>query len=125
MDVQPAPAPGSDIVVSGNPGPEITEQTTPTAASVPAPPVAAAQSGELPHETPGIAGAIAKLYAPGGIEQPGDLNVSYRVLRDHEIVTVFTDPKTGKEVTQVPSEALIGLAEFFDQQQGVTFDRSA
>ena len=119
MDVQPPPAPGSDIVISGNFGPEILPDASP--APTPAPSAATASQ----HEGAGIAPAIAKLFAPGGISEPGDLNVSYRVLSDHEIVTVFTDPKTGKEVTQVPSEALIGLAEFFDQQNGVTFDRTA
>ena len=122
MDVQPAPAPGSDIVVSGTFGPEIAPDVpTAPAASMPS----AATTDAAQHEAPGIAAAIAKLYAPSGVLAPGDLNVSYRVLNDHEIVTVFTDPKTGKEVTQVPSEALIGLAEFFDQQHGVTFDRTA
>ena len=118
MDVQPPPAPGSDIVISGTFGPEIVSEAPSAApAQVAAP--------ESPQERAGIAPAIAKLYSPAGIVEPGDLNVSYRVLSDHEIVTVFTDPKTGKEVTQVPSEALIGLAEFFDQQNGVTFDRTA
>ncbi len=120
MEVQPAPAPGSDIVVSGGTGPEIAAAapaaTAPVSAEAPA-------SGQQHDGT--LTPAIAKLFAPTGIVDAGDLNVSYRVLSDHEIVTVFTDPKTGKEVTQVPSEAMIGLAEFFDQHQGVTFDKSA
>ena len=120
MEVQPAPAPGSDIVISGNQGPEIAPAAPAVVPSAPA-----AQGADAHHEGSGIAPAIAKLYAPSGIMEPDDLNVSYRVLSDHEIVTVFTDPKTGKEVTQVPSEALIGLAEFFDQQHGVTFDQTA
>lgn len=120
MDVQPAPAPGSDIVVSAALGPEIAPEAP--AASAPAVP---ASTGSQSQQGAGIAPAIAKLFSPTGVLEPGDLNVSYRVLSDHEIVTVFTDPKTGKEITQIPSEALIGLAEFFDQKQGVTFDRSA
>lgn len=122
MDVQPAPAPGSDIVVTGATGPEIAAATPAPAAPISDAP--AAPAGQAQHDST-LTPAIAKLFAPTGIVDAGDLNVSYRVLNDHEIVTVFTDPKTGKEVTQVPSEALIGLAQFFDQHQGVTFDKSA
>ena len=123
MDVQPAPAPGSDIIVSGTGGPELTDPAPPATIGAAQSAVADAADG---HHGAAIAGAIAKLYAPSAdVAQAEELSVSYRVLRDHEIVTVFTDPKTGAEITQVPSEALIGLAEFFDQQQGATFDRTA
>jgi uncharacterized FlaG/YvyC family protein len=71
----------------------------------------------------GIAPAIAKLFG-SGVPQPSKLNVSYRV-EGNDVVTVFTDPKTGKEVAQFPPELLLGLAQFFDQQNGVTFDKNA
>jgi uncharacterized FlaG/YvyC family protein len=57
---------------------------------------------------------------------PVSLDVSYRVINDtHQIITVFSDPKTGQEVAQFPPEVLANLAQFFDQQHGATFDRSA
>ncbi|HEV7180726.1 MAG TPA: hypothetical protein VGN11_12710 [Candidatus Baltobacteraceae bacterium] len=125
MDVQPAPAAGANIVVSGTFGPEIAPAPPEAPEAAVAQTPAASQSGDSNGHA-GIAPAIAKLFAEQGAPVSPNLNVSYRVLNDpDEIVTVFTDPRTGKEVTQIPSEALIGLAQFFDQQQGVTFDRNA
>lgn len=73
-----------------------------------------------------IAPAVAKLFNLPSPPSPVSLNVSYRVINDtHQIITVFTDPKTGQEVAQFPPEALADLAQFFDQQHGATFDRSA
>ena len=73
----------------------------------------------------GIAPIIAKLFGSGQ-PQPISLNVSYRVAHfPNEIVTVFTDPKSGQEIAQFPSELLIKLAEFFDKAQGATLDQSA
>ena len=73
-----------------------------------------------------IAPAVAKLFHVPSPPAPVSLNVSYRVVGDsHQIITVFTDPKTGEEVAQFPPEVLANLAQFFDQQHGATFDRSA
>lgn len=73
-----------------------------------------------------IAPAVAKLFHLPSPPAPVSLNVSYRVMNDtHQIITVFTDPKTGQEVAQFPPEVLASLAQFFDQQHGATFDRSA
>jgi hypothetical protein len=75
-----------------------------------------------------LASAIAKLYnvnAGSSSSAPAHLDVSYRVVHqlDGLIVTVFTNPQTGQEVAQFPPEVLIGLAEFFDQVDGVTLDQ--
>lgn len=79
---------------------------------------------DVAHQS-GLAPAIAKLFGSTGVPTPITLNVSYRVVKDlNEIVTVFSDPKTGQEIAQFPPEILIGLAEFFDQQRGVTLDQS-
>ena len=75
------------------------------------------------NSNPGIAPAIAKLFG-SGTPEPIQLNVSYRV-EGSDVVTVFSDPKTGKEIAQFPPELLLGLAKFFDQQAGVTFDKNA
>lgn len=123
MDVQPPPAAGANVVVSGVTPPDIFAGPAPAVtldASASAP-----STGESSHKTAGIAPVIAKIFGSTGAPQAVNLNVSYRVLKNDEIVTVFTDPETGKEVAQFPPEILIGLAQFFDQQQGVTFDRNA
>lgn len=118
MEVQAAPA--------------VDAQAAIAAGQSPAPAPANAQ-GVVPVSQPqlptsddshaGIAPAIAKLFG-GAVAQPVQLNVSYRV-EGTDVVTVFSDPKTGKEVAQVPAEVLVGLAQFFDQQSGVTFDKNA
>jgi hypothetical protein len=73
-----------------------------------------------------LASTIARLYNvdAGASSSPQDLDISYRVIRPLDvIVTVFTNPVTGEEVAQFPPEVLIGLAEFFDQTDGVTLDQ--
>lgn len=89
------------------------------------------QPGAIPAGIPdvahqsGLAPAIAKLFGSSGVPTPITLNVSYRVVKDlNEIVTVFSDPKTGQEIAQFPPEMLIGLAQFFDHERGVTLDQS-
>jgi uncharacterized FlaG/YvyC family protein len=73
-----------------------------------------------------IAPAVAKLFSLPAPPAPVSLDVSYRVIEQtHQIITVFTDPKTGHEVAQFPPEILINLAQFFDQHHGATFDRNA
>lgn len=73
-----------------------------------------------------LAPAIAKLFGGGSSPTPLNLNVSYKVVDNiDEIVTVFSDPQTGREIAQFPSQILVGLAEFFDQARGATLDRSA
>jgi hypothetical protein len=104
-----------------------------TVSAVPAPTEVPAdiQAGAIPAGIPdvahqsGLAPAIAKLFGNNGVPTPITLNVSYRVVKGlDEIVTVFSDPKTGREIAQFPPEILIGLAEFFDQERGVTLDQT-
>jgi uncharacterized FlaG/YvyC family protein len=94
--------------------------------SSPLPDTQAPQTGQPNNNDSAIAPAVAKLFHLPTPSEPVRLNVSYRVVGDsHQIITVFTDPKTGEEVAQFPPEALADLAQFFDQQHGATFDRSA
>ena len=122
----PAPAVSEAPVQTGSIAPATTEQKT-----VPVASANVASSTDTSTSKSGnnsaLAPAIAKLFGSSSNPQPVPLNVSYRVLRENlgEIVTVFTDPKTGKEVAQFPPEILIGLAEFFDQPSGATLDQSA
>ncbi len=125
MDVPPPPAPGANIITSAPASPQATGSSSATPASGPS--AATTTTATLPGQSnSGLAPAIAKIFSARGIPLPLSLNVSYRVVKDpNEIVTVFTDPSTGKEIAQFPAEIMIGLAEFFDQQQGATLDRSA
>ncbi|NNM99041.1 MAG: hypothetical protein HKL91_04470 [Candidatus Eremiobacteraeota bacterium] len=73
-----------------------------------------------------VVSSVARFFGPPSNPHPVTLNVSYRVLHHpNEIVTVFSDPQTNQEVAQFPPEILIGIAEFFDQHQGVTLDSNA
>lgn len=71
-----------------------------------------------------LSAAIAKLFG-GALPNAEALKVSYRVEKPNEVVTVFSDPVTGKEVVQFPAETMIQIAQFFDKSSGVTLDRNA
>jgi uncharacterized FlaG/YvyC family protein len=120
---------------------DVSATTSPQAQPLPA--VAAGSPAQQPAPTPdqgragsaqvgatsrsGISPVVAKLFgAPGEQRRSIALHVSYRVAtHPDEIVTVFTDPKTGQVIAQFPPEVLVQIAEFFDQQQGATLDRNA
>lgn len=115
----------------------------PVAASAPREPAAAAQAPAIApaapqadhstgapqrdqgHQNAALVTAIAKMFGSPSEPQTVNLDVSYRVVHSpNEIVTVFTDPKTGIEVAQFPPEIVIALAQFFDKNSGVTLDSS-
>ncbi len=142
--VAPPPIAGGSVGLSGAPASGAVEGAplvgaTPSVASVPpAPPgpVGTPNSsgappsvgfGPAPASGDGkVVSSVARFFGPPSNPQPVTLNVSYRVLHHpNEIVTVFSDPRTNQEVAQFPPEILIGIAEFFDQHQGVTLDSNA
>jgi|GEM_PF-1431061 len=85
-----------------------------------------APQAEQQQHNAALIGAVAKLFGQPDQPQSVSLNVSYRVTHDpSEIVTVFSDPKTGREVAQFPAEIVVQIAQFFDTHSGVTIDRSA
>jgi hypothetical protein len=120
MDVQtlaPSAAPNSSPDQSLG---EMSAFPTPPSGSVGTPPQAAgstaAHSLQLPQE-------VAKLFTGGSSSQ---VAISFQVAHyPNEIVTVFKNSQTGEEITQVPSEIMIKIAEFFDQVAGVLLDKSA
>jgi uncharacterized FlaG/YvyC family protein len=64
---------------------------------------------------------VAKLFSAA--EQ--NVEVSFQVLHNpDEVVTVFTDRTTGKEIVQFPSQALIALSEMYDKDAGNVLDKS-
>lgn len=121
MDVQtlaPSAAPNS------SPGQSLGEMSafpTPPSGSAGTPPQGApdptaAHSLQLPQE-------VAKVFTGGSSSQ---VSISFQVAHyPNEIVTVFKNSETGEEITQVPSEIMIKIAEFFDQVAGVLLDKSA
>ena len=127
MDVQPAPTVGA--TASGGAAAATTPSTS--AGVTESTPVAAQEvASSTPQQTSDthqndatLAPAVAKLFGAANAA-PTTLSVSYRV-EGRDVVTVFTDPSTHKEVAQFPPELLLGLAQFFDQQSGITFDKSA
>lgn len=103
------------------------QAVAPAPARAPHPTVAlpAHAAADTNNPEPGaLTTAISRLLGQAHGPQPTSLNVSYRV-EHREIVTVFSDPKTGKEVAQFPPELLIQMAVFFDKHNGVTLDRNA
>jgi uncharacterized FlaG/YvyC family protein len=86
------------------------------------------QQASPPSGSSTIASVVAKLYnvsnSSGSSEQSPQLAISYKYVSELQlVVTVFTNPQTGEEVAQFPPQELIGLAEFFDQIDGVTLDK--
>lgn len=76
------------------------------------------------HREP-LTSTVAKLFGKRNPSPQDEVQVSYRVSKNpNEIVTVFTDPKTGQEITQFPSEMMIELAQFFEKESGVAVDKS-
>lgn len=98
----------------------------PVPAAVPAPANSAEPHPNEQQRNAALIASIAKLFGEADAPQGGGLTVSYRVGHNpNEIITVFSDPATGKEVAQFPSEIVVQMAEFFDKYSGVTLDRTA
>lgn len=113
--------------VAGQGTPQQAAPSDGTPAPVVASSNAAPQSAPAPapedHRQP-LTATVAKLFAGGQAPQSHPIQVSYRV-EGADIITVFTDPKTGKEIAQFPSEMMVQFAQFFAKESGVTLDRSA
>jgi uncharacterized FlaG/YvyC family protein len=119
----------SAVTGASSPQPAVQLSVPPVSGGAPPAPTGhepAQPQAEQQHRNSALITAVAKLF--GDPEQPQSvaLNVSYRVTHNpNEIVTVFSDPKTGKEVAQFPAEIVVQIAQFFDTHSGVTVDRSA
>lgn len=121
-NVAPAPQPQAPITNS-NPSVQPVPTSQPQTQSQSSQPEPLSDSSGSQRT---LAPAIAKLFAIPAASPPISLDVSYRVERDpNVIVTVFTNPKTGQEVAQIPPEVLIQISQFFDQPTGVTLDKNA
>jgi uncharacterized FlaG/YvyC family protein len=101
----PAPAPAPAPVVASAP---------PPASSVPEKPAQASGS------TATLSPVVAKLFNAS----EANVVVSFQV-QSHEVVTVFTDKSTGKEIIQFPSKELIAFGEMLDKDAGKVLDKNA
>jgi uncharacterized FlaG/YvyC family protein len=90
-----------------------------------APVVSSSSSATAPNENGAHAFAQTASQLFSGTPSSGDVTVSIRVAQHpEEIVTIFRDAH-GNVIQQVPSEVVVRLAEFFDQQLGSLLDRNA
>ena len=128
MDVQVvagggAPQQQAPTVVSGQPdgaSPGVQNAPPPTVPSLPP------QQQSSSSASRGSLSAVAAKIFSGASQPHGSVNVSFRIENDpHVVVMVFTDPATGQEISQVPSEVMVQLAAFFDKHSGVTLDQTA
>jgi uncharacterized FlaG/YvyC family protein len=133
MDVQAAAVPAPPPLPAQPPAapqPPAPDPSTVTASS-PAPTAPAASPGTTttaPHAPASnqptddtLSPVVAKLFNAA----EANVEVSFQVLHNpDEVVTVFTDKATGKEIVQFPSQALIALAEMYDKDAGNVLDKS-
>ena len=103
----------------------VSAATAPTPGDMTAFPVSepAAKAPQAPDVQPSDAQtlhhALSQLVGGGS-----KVSVQYKVV-GHEIVTVFTNAETGAVITQFPSEAMVMIAQFFNQLAGAVVDRTA
>jgi uncharacterized FlaG/YvyC family protein len=115
---QPAPAPAQLPLLSSSSGSSTGTAAAPavTASGVQSAPASNQQSDNT------LSPVVAKLFNTA----EANVTISFQVTTDpDEVVTVFTDKATGKEIIQFPSQALIALAEMYDKDAGKVLDKSA
>jgi uncharacterized FlaG/YvyC family protein len=119
--VGPVSGPAQDVQEGTGTGGSAQSQATAAAAASSAPNAAAASS----NDSSALASVVAKLYnVPGSQSNDANIGVSYKVIPGLDlVVTVFTNADTGEEIAQFPPELLVGVAQFFDQLDGVTLDK--
>jgi hypothetical protein len=130
MDVQPVDAAASAspplpppvaITYDQGPAPVVTP-LQPVAVASAAPPDAAQSTSK--NGATGFTQAASQIFG-GSSSSNDDVTVSIRVAQEpNQIITVFRDAH-GNVIQQVPSEVVVRLAEFFDQQLGALLDRNA
>lgn len=100
-----ATAPTSITGAPSNPNPGL--------ATLPAGPPDGSKKGSETDSS--LKSGVAQLY---NVAQQ-NVSVSFQISTNpNEIVTVFTDTKTGKVIVQFPSETMIALAKLFDKLDG-------
>jgi uncharacterized FlaG/YvyC family protein len=125
----PSPLPAPAPVAAAAPAPLPAAGSTGTGTSPSGASTAVQTTAGTPQSTSGsnqqsdstLSPVVAKLFNTA--EQ--NVQVSFQVSTDpDEVVTVFTDKSTGKEIIQFPSQALIALAQMYDKDAGKVLDKS-
>ena len=112
------PIPGSAPAAGATPS-SPTAGPIPVSATVNAAGQGSAASNQQNDTT--LSPVVAKLFNAA----EANVQISFQVTTDpDEVVTVFTDKATGKEIIQFPSQALIALAEMYDKDAGKVLDKS-
>jgi len=123
-----------DVPVAGaapTPTPDPTPEPAPAGETAPARVVSSAAEGRgaavrSSLATQQSAGTLSPVVAKLFNAAAQNVEVSFQVTTNpDEVVTVFTDRSTGKEIIQFPSQALIALAEMYDKDAGKVLDKSA
>lgn len=115
----PAPPVAGSAPTTGTPPPSTTAGPTSVNSAVAAAGQGSSASNQQNDTT--LSPVVAKLFNAA----EANVQVSFQVLTDpDEVVTVFTDKSTGKEIIQFPSQALIALAEMYDKDAGKVLDKS-
>lgn len=131
MDVQvvagaAAPQQQAPAVVPGQPNGGIAPASSPQPPGQLQPPLSATPGDPQQASQGALSDVAAQIFGGKSESAHPSVSVSYRIENDpHTVVMVFTDPATGQEITQVPSEVMVQLAAFFDKHSGVTLDKSA
>jgi uncharacterized FlaG/YvyC family protein len=118
---QPAPAPTPapvPVLAGGSSGSSVATTATHALTAVGA--QSAPASNQSSDNT--LSPVVAKLFNTAA----ANVSVSFQVSTNpDEVVTVFTDKATGKEIIQFPSQELIALAQMYDKDAGKVLDKSA
>lgn len=115
---QPAPTPAPVPVLTGG-----SSGSSAGTAATHALTASGAQSAPASNQTTDntLSPVVAKLFNTAA----SNVSVSFQVSTNpDEVVTVFTDKATGKEIIQFPSQALIALAQMYDKDAGKVLDKS-
>jgi hypothetical protein len=117
--------PGPPVQASGAVAPTPAPAAPASVGGVPASPVASAPSAARPAASERLPSAVQNVFTGGSA--PDGVEVSIRVAHNpNQIITVFRDAKTGQVINQVPSETVVLLAEFFQQEaSGALLDKDA
>jgi|GEM_PF-6859927 len=126
VDTDPGPAQYTVPVVAASGGGSASSATASAGGSATATTPAAKTSASANAQPPAgplepFAGAVTTVFAGQNIE------VNFRVAHDpNEIVIVYRNAETGEIINQVPPEAIVRLAEFFQREaSGAILDQGA
>jgi uncharacterized FlaG/YvyC family protein len=117
--------PYMDVPGAASAAPTPPPQQPPAPVPVPAQAAASAtpSASSVPAQASGSTATLSPVVAKLFNASEANVEVSFQVQRD-EVVTVFTDKSTGKEIIQFPSKELIAFGEMLDKDAGKVLDKN-